>query len=182
MYPFMSHADLLAALCVGTRLCGSPVKRRVCHNTRRQPLLKSTLAGTGVMNCVWGSAEILCNTALSTSLGNLEPRPQQLALLLPPSWHSPVILWLQVDHPLPCSCCLLCACIMLCDPGRGSCNFTVLPCVVWVKRRDSVRHSTRRQPLLQARFFLTREMDCSHGRIAGPDWDPSGIIALLTHM
>ena len=28
--------------------------------------------------------------------------------------------------------------------------FVVLPCVVWVKRRDSVRHSTRRQPLLQA--------------------------------
>ena len=25
----------------------------------------------------------------------------------------------------------------------------VLPCVVWVKRRDSVCHSTRRQPLLQ---------------------------------
>ena len=38
--------------------------------------------------------------------------------------------------------------IMLCDPGRGSCNSIVLPCVVWVKRRDSVRHSTRPQPCL----------------------------------
>ena len=27
--------------------------------------------------------------------------------------------------------------------------FVVLPCVVWVKRQDSVRHSTRRHPLLQ---------------------------------
>ena len=33
-------------------------------------------------------------------------------------------------------------------PTAGPCNFVVLPYVVWVKRRDSVRHSTR-QPLLQ---------------------------------
>ena len=35
---------------------------------------------------------------------------------------------------------------MLCDPGQGSCNFIVLPGVVWVKRQASVRHSTRHQP------------------------------------
>ena len=31
--------------------------------------------------------------------------------------------------PSPCACWLLCACITRCDPGRGSCNFIVLPCV-----------------------------------------------------
>ena len=30
----------------------------------------------------------------------------------------------------------LCACIMLCDPGHGSCKLVKLPCFVWVKRQD----------------------------------------------
>ena len=31
--------------------------------------------------------------------------------------------------PCPGACWLLCACIMLCESGRGSWNFAVLPCV-----------------------------------------------------
>ena len=51
--------------------------------------------------------------------------------------------------PWPRACWLLCGCIVLCDPGWGSCHFivllglpAVLPCVAWVKRRGSVQHSS----------------------------------------
>ena len=47
---------------------------------------------------------------------------------------------------------------MLCDPARGSCTFVVLPCVVGVKRRDSVRYSTRHQPCLQHRAAMHPEL------------------------
>ena len=41
-----------------------------------------------------------------------------------------------------------------------TCQTCLLPCVVWVKRRDSVCHSTRRQPLLQRWCAIEKSQSC----------------------
>ena len=51
---------------------------------------------------------------------------------------QPELLQVAMKCLLLVLCAQQVACIMLCKPGRGSCKFIVLPCVVWVKRRDSV--------------------------------------------
>ena len=103
---------------------------------------------------LWLTWSVSYRTFLSLiNLGDLQPRPQHscnLHYCFPfqgadqPSygcrWFIPSLVVVSVGG---------CVCITLCDPGRGSCDFLVLPCVR-VKRGDSVRHSTRRQHRLHS--------------------------------